>query len=760
MKTAYLTPIFILLALPQFLFSQTNSVELKDGTGNLLSSHGSITDAYAAIPGILTQAYRIELTSSYDCALEIFPITFVAKGGASALNTITLLPAAGVTGITITGTVSSNGLLQLDDADYIVVDGRAGGTGTTRALKFDNLSTNTNSSGIQLINGACHNTIRYCEINGYATPSTGARGIYVRTSTSNPTGNSDNTFEFLKFEGPRYFFNASGTSGNPNRNLRIFGCEFVNISFCGWWQQAGTGKVTIDSSFFYCTGPAGSSGTGSYAILGDFQQDSTIVTRNHIYNMDNSLYTTVVYGMCFRSFNAGSYLEITNNFISLMAANSSSNTVIGIEFGTNSANNPLEAHVYHNTVRLGGIAVAGINGNLHSAPFSLDATNAGSVLDIRNNIFVNERTGGVEQHVAASYFTTNGTILSDDNLYFSATADFARIGTTPYPDLSAFQAVVFPNDTLSDVDTAFFVSATDLHLIVPSIGNPNFFGTLIPGVTTDFDGDFRVVPYRGADEQSGCFGIPQAGTISASDTFACAGDTLHFLSSGHASGMGITYQWQMAPAGTGNFVNIPGATDTLFSDSPIFSTDYRMIDSCAASGQIGISDTFTVNFIFAPTAFSISETHTGLDYSFTGNGVQNATAYLWDFGDGNTDTVPNPNHTYAANGNYTVLLIVSNACGSDTAELVITLTLGTPEESFGLDLFPNPAHEQFTVKTDDPGVSGMEIRDVSGKLMAQYTSAAFQQGQLVIAAENMKPGIYLVTIFSASRNYVRKLVVE
>ena len=51
------------------------------------------------------------------------------------------------------------------------------------------------------------------------------------------------------------------------------------------------------------------------------------------------------------------------------------------------------------------------------------------------------------------------------------------------------------------------------------------------------------------------------------------------------------------------------------------------------------------------------------DVTFT-NMSANAVSYLWDFGDGNTSTVNNPIHTYAAIGTYTVCLIATSACGT------------------------------------------------------------------------------------------------
>jgi gliding motility-associated-like protein len=48
-----------------------------------------------------------------------------------------------------------------------------------------------------------------------------------------------------------------------------------------------------------------------------------------------------------------------------------------------------------------------------------------------------------------------------------------------------------------------------------------------------------------------------------------------------------------------------------------------------------------------------------VQFNSTGAGL----AHAWDFGDGQTSTLVNPNHTYSAEGNYTVTLIVTNAAG-------------------------------------------------------------------------------------------------
>ena len=57
---------------------------------------------------------------------------------------------------------------------------------------------------------------------------------------------------------------------------------------------------------------------------------------------------------------------------------------------------------------------------------------------------------------------------------------------------------------------------------------------------------------------------------------------------------------------------------------------------------------------------------TPLVVSFTDLSSNIPTEWLWDFGDGGTSTAQNPNHQYAAAGDYTVTLTASNAWGSDT----------------------------------------------------------------------------------------------
>ncbi|HYF30593.1 MAG TPA: PKD domain-containing protein [Chitinophagaceae bacterium] len=91
----------------------------------------------------------------------------------------------------------------------------------------------------------------------------------------------------------------------------------------------------------------------------------------------------------------------------------------------------------------------------------------------------------------------------------------------------------------------------------------------------------------------------------------------------------------------------------------------------------------------APTSFS--------DQS-NGNG-SNVTRWRWDFGDGNTDTVRNPVHTYATAGTFTATLYIytDKGCISDTATK-LTVVNRLPQADFN---FSNPTCATRSVNFTD-----------------------------------------------------------
>ena len=144
-------------------------------------------------------------------------------------------------------------------------------------------------------------------------------------------------------------------------------------------------------------------------------------------------------------------------------------------------------NIYHNTVSL-SVNQANAGNTAAIAVF-----NTGGVNDLRNNIFANTQTNGTR---VAIYTNQPSSIFGTINFnnYFSA-QHVGVNGTTNRTTLANW--VTFSGqDANSFAQNPQFVSATDLHIQACQ----GLAGTTIAAITTDIDGDARIVPIIGADE--------------------------------------------------------------------------------------------------------------------------------------------------------------------------------------------------------------------------------------------------------------------
>ena len=82
----------------------------------------------------------------------------------------------------------------------------------------------------------------------------------------------------------------------------------------------------------------------------------------------------------------------------------------------------------------------------------------------------------------------------------------------------------------------------------------------------------------------------------------------------------------------------------------------------------------TITVAKPPTAaFSFSYTDTPREVKFSDASKGPPATWAWNFGDGGSSTKPNPRHTYAQNGTYTVKLTVTNGAGSNSKSMSVTV---------------------------------------------------------------------------------------
>lgn len=481
------------------LYAQAGSVELKDGGGILVSSHSSIQEAYNVIPATISQAYIIEILPAYTGASESFPITFSLRTGSSSSNTITLRPAAGNTGEIITATATGQPILLLDDADYVIIDGRPGGTGTTIDLTFENLGTTSGSYTFRLLNGATNNIIRYCSIRNNTMNTAGPRAIEIGTSVSNPSGNSDNLITNNEIVGGRSGIGLAGTTANPNLNTTITNNKISNFGYSGIWVLSSSNDILIEGNEIFQT--IGYSTINFGIIAGSFINLNII--KNKIYDIQNTSSSTLR-GMQLTPA-AASVLNVINNFVSLTLDNGTKTTLYGIQI---LGSTDCTINLYYNTVRIGGTHTGGTAGALISGGIVKGNTGAGSVYNQKNNVVLNTRTGGTAGTFHSGYFSgsTNlvGTNDIDFNVYygFDSVSNHAGWGGTLFTDINSYRTAASPNEQNTIFKDVNFVSSTDLHVAGASIGDFDLAGTPIAGITDDIDGQPRhaTVPYRGGDE--------------------------------------------------------------------------------------------------------------------------------------------------------------------------------------------------------------------------------------------------------------------
>jgi PKD repeat protein len=152
----------------------------------------------------------------------------------------------------------------------------------------------------------------------------------------------------------------------------------------------------------------------------------------------------------------------------------------------------------------------------------------------------------------------------------------------------------------------------------------------------------------------------------------------------------------------------PGSSEE--NPSHVYATAGSYSVSLTVSGPGG-SDTkteagyITVTAPPAPKAkFSADPTkgQVPLTVQFNDNSEGEISAWLWDFGDGASDTAQNPAHTYTAAGEYTVSLTVTGPGGSDskTKDRLITVTAPlAPKAKFSAD--PTQGQAPLTVQFND-----------------------------------------------------------
>jgi PKD repeat protein/photosystem II stability/assembly factor-like uncharacterized protein len=141
-----------------------------------------------------------------------------------------------------------------------------------------------------------------------------------------------------------------------------------------------------------------------------------------------------------------------------------------------------------------------------------------------------------------------------------------------------------------------------------------------------------------------------------------------------------------------------------------------------------------------------------LTVQFTDLSAGSPTAYLWDFGDGDTSSLANPSHIYTMEGIYTVSLIISKASEVDTLIKpqyinVITDGINPISHQVSAKVYPNPMEKgsPFRLEIQTSLVSKLLISDALGRTIPFEQTTTAQGFEIDLKCQ--QSGIYTIKLY-------------
>lgn len=473
----------------------SGNADIGTTTGNTIgstSSTGSIytatTTTGGAIVGIYaTSTNTVNIQNNTIGALDAMGTTSSVSGGINGINSAGTAGVFNISGNTIGNstnpnlrcgnlTLISNG--NLTNATTGTTFGVATGTGTFRGIL--NSATGAETIGT----GSMPNIVRNASVNSSSTSAL-FRGI---ENSGGVTAITNNTISNL-------------TTNSTNITVATAGLPGLGILITSTTAGSVITQNTISGLSLSNTTTTATNVSG----VGIANATSLIVSKNIIYDISNASTSTTAAspgtasGIFLRS--ATTNIDINNNMISLGTSQTNNTAFIGIYGNHGSTPNPV-CNIYFNSVYITGTASSGAQPSYGYLRGDFSATARTPTVDIRNNLIVNNRTGGTGKHyaignnVGTTASTTGwGANASNYNLlnasastigYWSGDQTFSgwKIASASDANSKSGSSVTFVNTATGDLHLNMGLTPTGLE-------SGGITGT---GITVDIDNQTRPGP--------------------------------------------------------------------------------------------------------------------------------------------------------------------------------------------------------------------------------------------------------------------------
>ena len=554
------------------------------------------------------------------------PVTINTNSGASATNTLTIMPATGVSP-TITCSTTSATISLSTNAKYIIIDGSNNpvtnsvcpAVTSTRNMTIKNTNAGTASAVVWLGSGANNNIIRNCNITGNSISTTligiGSGGSTIAVASlgsSNNNNRIENNSISLVQHGICSFGASAATKNSGtviNQNLMTvtagIGKNGIILGYDNGATISGNTIKNINSSAAQdvvgINIGMGDNTTANTITTATYEVTNATITNNKIDNITNSNTTGYSATGILVGGAASGTNTIANNMISgIWSVPTSPDLYAGIYIGGSTGS----TNVYYNSIYLSG----GNSGG--SLPGFGVVVSAATPINIKNNIIVNNAVGGSTRVGLAFGYATYGSLSSASNDIYATSGNLIGYSSISAPSyyttLSAWNAastmdappsypavslpIATPRGSVS-VLPAFTSTSSPVDLsLTTAAGNYLLNNTGTPvSVTSDIACATRDATYPdiGVNEftPTGCSSTT-AGTVSASTTAYCVTGSPTLSISGSTTGTGTYYQWQSSATGTGGWAGISGATNVTYVPTVTVTTYYRALVACLNTSPV------------------------------------------------------------------------------------------------------------------------------------------------------------------------------
>lgn len=558
---------------------------------------------------------------------EVFPIKIVQFPGTSTINTLTIKPNSNKN-VTITASKVNDytgvpGVLQMDGADNIIIDGSNTVSGNSRNLTIvnnDNIGYTArtvvwiSSNGT---NGANNVSISNTNLqmnypnggesvlSGIFSGSNSRTGNNALSGTPATAANSDLTAKNNGFINVRQgmvikgslevdlrstniLFSSNtlggGTTDAQKTSTPVFFSYVKNVNILDNSMIAIANTSTSDANLGIVIDNSENTvikrnilqdvkAAGTYigrAVWIKGYNKNVEVSENKISNAKNTI-GGPLYGIHLDVTPESSLILLANNFISEISSSGSFGSAgMGIV-----VSNGLGTRIYHNTVAINA-AQTGTSSAIYFG--------GGSNLDVRNNIFINTSKIGAETWLGPyAINVAAGVSFSALNFNDYYATFIGRLGDTVYTTLPQWRAVMGKDANSLNI-LPVFTSSSDLHLqtIAANNGLANAGTNLLAAVSTDIDGQSRTsTPEIGADEFA--FVVTLATQPAAQST------ALNFT---NVTANSFKLDWTKGN-GTGTNSIVVIRAGSAVNSPPIDATEYIASTTFGLGSQIG-TDNYVV----------------------------------------------------------------------------------------------------------------------------------------------------------------------